>query len=59
VSAMDGGAVGKVVGDSEACLCTVAHKTIPMFGGFEQMDLVQSDDIIYGFGTYVQETTSS
>jgi len=30
-----------------------------MFGGFEQMDLVQSDDIIYGFGTYVQETTSS
>ena len=38
---------------------TVAHKTIPMFGGFEQMDLVQSDVIIYGFGTYVQETTSS
>ena len=38
---------------------TVAHKTIPMFGCFEQMDLVWSDDIIQGFGTHVQQTTLS
>ena len=46
--------------DISVCrLTTVAHKTVPMFSGFEQMDLVQSDDIIYGLGTYVQKTTSS
>ena len=26
-------------------MCTVAHKTVPMFDHFEQMDLVWSDDI--------------
>jgi len=36
---------------------TVAHKTVPMFGGFEQMNMVQSDDIIYGLGTYVIPST--
>ena len=43
----------------EGAIHTVAHKTVPMFGCFEQMDLVWSDDIIQGFGTHVQQTTLS
>ena len=37
----------------------VAHKTVPMFGCFGQMVLVQSDDIINGLGSHVQQTTLS
>ena len=38
---------------------TVAHKTVPMFGHFGQMDLVQSDDIIQDLGPHVQQSISS
>src|ERR1700720_3431907 len=38
---------------------TAAHKTVPMFGCFGQMVLVQSDDIINGLGSHVQQTTLS
>ena len=39
--------------------CTVAHKTVPMFGCFGQKDLAWSDDIICGSEIYVQQTTPS
>ena len=35
-------------------ICTVAHKTVPMFCGFGQKCLVWSDDIIKGPETYVK-----
>ena len=38
---------------------TVAHKTIPMFCCFGQMDLVWSDDISEGSEIYVKQTTPS
>ena len=38
---------------------TVAHKTVPMFCCFGQMDLVWSDDISEGSEIYVKQTTSS
>ena len=40
-------------------ICTVAHKTVPMFSCFGQMDLVWSDDVIQGSGSHVQQTTPS
>jgi hypothetical protein len=33
---------------------TVAHKTVPMFCCFGQMNLVRGDDVIQNFETYVQ-----
>src|ERR1700722_15837331 len=41
------------------CTDTVAHKTVPMCGYFGQMVFVQSDDIINGLGSHVQQTTLS
>ena len=38
---------------------TVAHKTVPMFCCFGQMDLVWSDDISKGSEIYVKQTTPS
>ena len=49
--------LAKVSVSTPSYLYTVAHKTVPMFCRFGQMDLMRSDDISNGSETFIKQTT--